>query len=146
MINTHILLWETIEGNKRLRVRVRVWVRFLLFYSELAPTLTRDVTWPRPYFDGRNVRRQCQLNTLPQFSSCTDPAWKVSKYGVFSGRIFPHSEYLSAFSPNTRKCGPGKTPYLDTFHTVWFNRKFTPYWPFSFVYPILLALILFLKR
>ena len=36
MIKTHILLWKTIEGNRRLRVRVRV--RFLSFYSELAPT------------------------------------------------------------------------------------------------------------
>ena len=32
-------------------------------------------------------------------------AWKVSKYGVFSGQYFP------AF-------GPEKTPYLDTF-TQW---------------------------
>ena len=35
-----------------------------------------------------------------------DTAWKVSKYGVF-------------FGPNTGKYGPQKTPYLDTFHTVW---------------------------
>ena len=32
-------------------------------------------------------------------------AWKVSKYGVFSG-------------PNTGRYGPGKTPYLDTVHAV----------------------------
>ena len=30
---------------------------------------------------------------------------KVSTYGVF-------------FSPNTGKCGPEKTPYLDTFHAM----------------------------
>ena len=35
-------------------------------------------------------------------------AWKVSKYGVFSGPYFP------AFSPNTGKYGPVKTPYLET--------------------------------
>ena len=34
-------------------------------------------------------------------------AWKVSKYGVYSGPYFP------VFSPNTEK-----TPYLDTFHAV----------------------------
>ena len=28
----------TIEGNRRLRFRVKVSVRFLLFYSELDPT------------------------------------------------------------------------------------------------------------
>ena len=61
--------------------------------------------------------------------------WKVSKYGVFSGQYFPafglntkryfvslciQSEcgYLSVFSPNAGKYGPGKTPYLDTFHAV----------------------------
>ena len=43
----------------------------------------------------------------------------------FLVRIFPHSDwiqrdnpYLSVFSPNAGKCGPEKTPYLDTFHTV----------------------------
>ena len=40
-------------------------------------------------------------------------AWKVSKYRVFSGPYFP------IFSPNMGKHGPGKTQYLDTFHTVY---------------------------
>ena len=39
-------------------------------------------------------------------------AWKVSKYGVISGTYFP------VFSPNAGRCGPEKTPYLDTFHEV----------------------------
>ena len=38
MINTQILLFKTIEGNRRLKVKVRVRARFLLLYSELAPT------------------------------------------------------------------------------------------------------------
>ena len=46
----------------------------------------------------------------------------VSKYGVFSGLYFPafglNMEYLSGFSPNTGKCRPEKTPYLDNFHAV----------------------------
>ena len=37
-------------------------------------------------------------------------AWKVSKYGGFSGPYFP------VFSPSTTKYGPEKPPYLDTFH------------------------------
>ena len=57
MIKTHILSRKAIEGNKRLRVRVGVRVRFLLFYSELAPPLTRDVTYSRLYLDGENLRR-----------------------------------------------------------------------------------------
>ena len=35
------------------------------------------------------------------------------KYGVFSGA------YFLVFGLNTGKYGPEKTPYLDTFHTVW---------------------------
>ena len=40
-------------------------------------------------------------------------AWKVSKYGVISGRYFP------VFSPNTGKYGPEITPYLDTFDATY---------------------------
>ena len=36
----------------------------------------------------------------------------MSKDEVFSG------PYFLAFSPNTGKYGPEKTPYLDTFHAV----------------------------
>ena len=39
--------------------------------------------------------------------------WKVSKYGIYSGPYFP------IFKLNTGKCGPEKTPYLETFHTVY---------------------------
>ena len=49
-------------------------------------------------------------------------------------RIFPHSdwirrdtEYLSAFSPNAGKYGPGKTSYLDTFHAVIGKGKDFPF-------------------
>ena len=48
----------------------------------------------------------------------SDTAWKASKYVVFSGPYFP------VFSTNTGKYGPEKTPYLDTFHAVWFFTKF----------------------
>ena len=55
--------------------------------------------------------------------SWVDTAWKVSKYGVFSGPYFPAFElntpYLSVFSSNAGKYGPEKTSYLVTFHAVW---------------------------
>ena len=41
----------------------------------------------------------------------------MSKYGVFYGPYFP------AFSPNTGKCGPEKTLYLDTFHSAGLNES-----------------------
>ena len=39
-------------------------------------------------------------------------AWKVSKYGIFSGPYFP------VFGLNIGKYGPEKTLYLNFFHTV----------------------------
>ena len=46
-------------------------------------------------------------------------AWKVSKYGVFSGPYFPEFGLnISVFSPNAGKYGPEKTLYMDTFHAV----------------------------
>ena len=48
-------------------------------------------------------------------------AWKVSKYGVFSGpyfHIFVLNTEICVFSTNAEKYGPEKTPYLDAFHAV----------------------------
>ena len=59
----------------------------------------------------------------------TITAWKVSKYGVFSGPYFPAFSLnteryfvfsFSVFSLNAVKYGPEKTSYLDTFHAVYF--------------------------
>ena len=51
-------------------------------------------------------------------------AWKVSKYGVFSGPYFPvfglNMERYGVSGLNTGKYGPEKTPYLDTSHTAEF--------------------------
>ena len=44
-------------------------------------------------------------------------AWKVFKYGVFSG------PYFTVFGLNTGKYGPEKTPYFNTFHAVSFLVK-----------------------
>ena len=49
-------------------------------------------------------------------------AWKVSKYGVFSGLYFLtfglNTSFLSVFIPNTGKYGPEKIPYLGPFYAV----------------------------
>ena len=47
-------------------------------------------------------------------------AWKVSKYGVFSGPYFP------VFRANAGKYRPEKTPYLDTFHAVSVKKSVFP--------------------
>ena len=56
--------------------------------------------------------------TFPLYEMCPNTEF-------FLVRIFPHSDwirrdssYLSVFSPNVRKYGPEKTPYLDAFHAV----------------------------
>ena len=63
-------------------------------------------------------------------------AWKVFKYGIFSGPYFPafvlnterYFVSLSVFSPNVGKYWPEKTPYLDNFHAVqWIS--FVLYFP-----------------
>ena len=47
-------------------------------------------------------------------------AWKVSKYGVFSGPYFSSFLIKSPYSMQiTGKYGSEKTPYLDTFHAVY---------------------------
>ena len=46
------------------------------------------------------------------FSDLEITAWKVFKYGVFSGPYFP------VFGLNIGKYEPEKTPYWDTFHVV----------------------------
>ena len=51
------------------------------------------------------------------FSDCyaSNTMWKMSKYGVFSGKYFP------VFGPNTGKNWPEKTSYLITFLAVYFR-------------------------
>ena len=43
---------------------------------------------------------------------------KCPNMELFLVRIFPHTLYLSVFSPNAGKYGPEMTAYLDTFHAV----------------------------
>lgn len=49
----------------------------------------------------------------------------MSQSRVFPGSYFPYFEWMrkltlsvSVFSKNIRKCGPGKTPHLDSFNVV----------------------------
>ena len=67
MIKTQILLWKTIEDNRRLRVSVMAGVRSLLYVLNFPP-LTRDVACYRLCLDGKNMRRQHQINTLQRIT------------------------------------------------------------------------------
>ena len=62
------------------------------------------------------------IRLASRVSEQINTVWNVSKYGVFSGPHFPHSDWIRrdfVFSPNAGKFGPEKTPYLDTFHVVY---------------------------
>ena len=50
-------------------------------------------------------------------------AWKLSVFGVFLLRIFPHSEYLSVFSSNEGTYGPEKLRSRTRFIQWWFREK-----------------------
>ena len=68
-----------------------------------------------PIFPHRQIRQRMVKTLLIT-------AWKVFKYGVFSGPYFPvfrlNTEIYEVFSPNTGKYGAEKTPYLDILHAV----------------------------
>ena len=49
---------------------------------------------------------------------CSNTEFLLVRIFTYSDWIRKNTLYLSVFSPNTRKCGPEKTPYLDTFHAV----------------------------
>ena len=57
---------------------------------------------------------------------------KESRYGDFSGSYFP------VFSSNTGKCGPEKTPHLDSFHVAVLRNmvllKYIHSWPNTEIY------------
>ena len=72
-------------------------------------------------------KRSCRRVQFQKTFLCST-AWKSSKWGVFSGPYFP------VFGLNTEMCGvnhriqsewrkkgPEKTPYLETFHSVFIS-------------------------
>ena len=53
------------------------------------------------------------METLCSSWNGLSTVWKVSKYGTFSDLYFPYSVRIQEY-------GQEKTPYLDTFHPVYF--------------------------
>ena len=90
---------------------------------------------------GKPIYKQCKcycvyhvlfyLNSSRNF----DTAWKVSKYGVFSGPYFPVFGLNTETYSKWGKYGPEKFSYLDTFHAVWYiqNRISLFLWTLSVV-------------
>ena len=83
MITTQILLLKTIEGNRRLRVKVRV--RFLLFYLELAPTdpwcnMLQILLGRKKYEEAMSGEHYHRVAALKNFTKLT---WKHLPVDVF---------------------------------------------------------------
>ena len=61
------------------------------------------------FIDVYLTREWSGLTLISEFSEFSATAWKVSKYGVFSGPYFP------VFSPNVEKYGPEKNSVFGHF-------------------------------
>ena len=87
------------------------------FWKKIRPAAHRQQTFFLCYSEIFFIYRELRqwLFGPNQRTKESTTAWKVSKYGVFSGPYFP------VFGLNTGKYGPEKTPYLDTFYTVYMN-------------------------
>ena len=98
-------VWGSVHWNEYISVYVCSHL-FLPSYRSISSSI-----WFYQLLSFRSIfLRQFSWHFLILFDNFT--AWKVSKYGFFSG------PYFSVFSLNTGKYGPEKTPYLDTFHAV----------------------------
>ena len=58
------------------------------------------------------------LFIFPLREKCSNKAFFLVRIFRYLDWIRRFTKYLSVFSPNTGKYGPEKTPYLNTFHTV----------------------------
>ena len=65
------ILWKTIEGNTRLKARVRL----IWFYSKLAAT---NAWWKmlQTLLGRKNMRRKCQMNNLLHFTQLKNEDFK----------------------------------------------------------------------
>ena len=79
-------------------------LRDLKFRSDFKDTLNRLS------FD--SIGAETTTHYFLYWNFCNVTARKVSKYKIFFGPYFP------IIGLNTRKSGPAKIPYLDTFHAV----------------------------
>ena len=93
MIKTKNLSWKRIEDNGTLKVRVRL--KFCLFYSELAPTdlwcnMLRDFNWTENIWGG-NVRwAPSQLPTTFHFNMKTVIVFKHQQNQIYSKILTNH--------------------------------------------------------
>ena len=83
------------NNNRRLRVRVRIWIRFLLFYSEVSA----NEPWCNKLqtsLNEKNIRRQCQMNTLFTTFEWCYTLWMALLYSEFQIFSFPSPAITTA--------------------------------------------------
>ena len=62
------------------------------------------------------------MHIQPLGEKCPNTELFLVRIFLYSDWIRRDTEYLSVFSPNTGKCGPEITQYLDTFHAVLYDK------------------------
>ena len=91
-------------------IQLSVLLRLVSFFQNTKFEMTLTFNFFRGVFRTLKFKNIHHGSFLKKYT-----AWKVSVFGVFLVRIFPHSdwvqrytEYLSVISPNMRKYGPEK--------------------------------------
>ena len=125
MIKAQILLWKTIEGNKRLRVKVRF--RFLSLYSELAPTdpwcnMLQTLPGRKKYEKAMSDEHPCVADILRIYiwyvHSVEHSNWECWRHKSASTKIFRHALRILAvkgLSESVKK----ENSWLKSFFTFW---------------------------
>ena len=124
-MTTQILLWKTIESNSNRRLRVRV--RFLIFYSELTPTdpwcnMPRNFTWTEKYEEVMSDEPP-QCDAWSPIHNKPFSGWKGSR--VIRAR-FPFEKSLNVILPKL-KYKENRPYFFRAFrHCNWLRTPFFP--------------------
>ena len=97
------------KDNRKLKVRVK----FILFILNSAPQ-THDVTCSRLYWDGKNIRRKCQMKTSQSKKHCIRVASQVPN--DLRLRILRNSKMLEK-----TKNWVGAVPILPSRKKKWYQ-------------------------
>ena len=122
------IFWITGE-NLFFKSQVRIfsliqdWEPFFEWWRNFLNLKWKYISWitNKNLWLGYQLEKKRVLKIFLLFEKCPNTEF-------FLVRIFPHSDwirkdtpYIFVFSPNARKYGPERAPYLDTFHAVSFR-------------------------
>ena len=106
------ILWKTIEGNTRLKARVRL----IWFYSKLAAT---NAWWKmlQTLLGRKNMRRKCQMNNLLHFTQLKNEDFK--KIEKLQGKAIRITNFLPLNAPVEKQKYEMNILKLQDFINLW---------------------------